>query len=385
MEKRWLVVLVLLGFLLAACAEVAPVRPTPSVVEGEPDPTSGMFFSANVQRTGVYEGRDLKLPEEPAWQFQTGEWVFTAPAIAGGMVYFGSYDNNLYAVAAADGSEAWRFSTGDIIISSPAVLGERVYFGSHDGNVYALDSGTGQEVWRFETDGAVSASPAVVGGKVIVGSEDGFLYALNAVDGSVAWRADFKSPIIFEAAVADGSVYVASSDGVLGVLELATGKLLWQFDLPLGSTASAGPVIADDAVYVLMTNANLVGVLYAIDIPNQLERWFLELPVETYVSPAVSGKLVFLAGMDGVLRAIETNTGKERWTVEMTEPVFSSPAIAGHSLYIGGWGDQSLYSVDIRNGRVQWQMPLGSGVSSPAVNGDTVYVGTEDGKLNALR
>ena len=385
MKERWLAAVIVLGLLLVACAEVAPVAPTAPAVEGDPDPTSGMFFSADVQRTGVYEGQDLKLPGDPAWQYQAGDWVFTAPAIANGLVYFGSYDKNFYAVSTADGSEVWRFGTGDIIISSPAVVGERVYFGSQDGNVYALDSGSGEEAWRFEAGGAVSASPAVVGGKVIVGSEDGFLYALNAADGSVVWRANFKSPIVFEAAVADGSVYVTSSDAVLGVLDLATGELLWQFDMPPGSTASAGPVIAENAVYVLVTNTDLVGVLHAIDIPNQLERWFLKLPIETYVSPAVAGNLVFVAGMDGVLRAIETNTGKERWQVEMTEPVFSSPAIAGHSLYIGSWGDQSLYSVDIRNGRVQWQMPLGSGVSSPAASGDTVYVGTEDGKLNALR
>ena len=33
-----------------------------------------------------------------AWEFETGDEVFSSPAVAGGTVYVGSWDNNLYAL-----------------------------------------------------------------------------------------------------------------------------------------------------------------------------------------------------------------------------------------------------------------------------------------------
>src|SRR5947207_2285217 len=49
-------------------------------------------------------------------------------------------------------SARWRFDTGDGVYSSPAVVGGVVYVGSDDRNVYALDAATGQERWRFVTE-----------------------------------------------------------------------------------------------------------------------------------------------------------------------------------------------------------------------------------------
>ena len=171
MQKRILFLLPLLVYLLAACA--SPATPTtlpPAVDESVPS----MFFSADLQRTGLYDGQDVLLPEAPVWEFEAGEWIFTVPAVIEDVVYFGSYDGSVYAVSAAEGEELWQFVTADIVISSPAVVGEQLYFGSNDGNIYALDRRSGAEIWRYETGGAVTASPAVAGGKVIVGSEDGF-------------------------------------------------------------------------------------------------------------------------------------------------------------------------------------------------------------------
>ena len=40
----------------------------------------------------------------------------------------------------------WTFATGGAIVSSPAVAGGAVYFGSKDGNLYAVDAASGTEV-----------------------------------------------------------------------------------------------------------------------------------------------------------------------------------------------------------------------------------------------
>ena len=56
---------------------------------------------------------------------------------------------------------AWTFKTGGAIWSSPAVAGGTLYFGSTDGNIYALTASSGKTVWQFKTGGRVMGAPTM--------------------------------------------------------------------------------------------------------------------------------------------------------------------------------------------------------------------------------
>ncbi len=57
-----------------------------------------------------------------------------------GIIYFGSHDNNLYALK-PDGSLKWKFKTGNWIRSSPTIVEDgTLYIGSGDGNLYAINT-----------------------------------------------------------------------------------------------------------------------------------------------------------------------------------------------------------------------------------------------------
>ena len=79
------------------------------------------------------------------------------------MVYIGSDDDNVYALNATSGAKLWNYTTGSYVDSSPAVVGGVVYIGSDDGNVYALNAANGAKLWNYTTGGQVASSPAVVG------------------------------------------------------------------------------------------------------------------------------------------------------------------------------------------------------------------------------
>lgn len=59
---------------------------------------------------------------------------------------------NLYAVDQQPAVK-WKFATEGPVISSPALAGRIVYFGSYDGKLYARDAATGQLKWKFKTAG----------------------------------------------------------------------------------------------------------------------------------------------------------------------------------------------------------------------------------------
>ncbi len=150
------------------------------------------------------------------WKFKTEGQVFASPVITDGVVVFGSWDGNLYAVELATGNEMWHFQTEGAIHAAVAIAYGTVFFGSLDGFFYALDLLTGKEEWRFETGAPIYASPTVVGGFVYFTSYNGTLYALEAASGELHWQYDtFKAsrsaPAIFQKVVCfgcnDGYVY----------------------------------------------------------------------------------------------------------------------------------------------------------------------------------
>jgi serine/threonine protein kinase len=114
------------------------------------------------------------------WTFGAGNAVFSSPTVINGIVYFGSYDRNLYALNAASGQKVWEFRTGNTVYSSPTVVNQVIYCGSHDGNLYALDTTSGQKIWSFHLGNQVLSSPTVDSGVVYIGSADGKLYAIFA-------------------------------------------------------------------------------------------------------------------------------------------------------------------------------------------------------------
>ena len=103
----------------------------------------------------------------------------SSPAVANGVVYIGSDDNNVYALNANTGALLWSYTTGGAVTSSPAVANGVVYVGSDDNKVYALNASTGALLWSYTTGGAVESSPAVANGVVYVGSDDGNVYAFG--------------------------------------------------------------------------------------------------------------------------------------------------------------------------------------------------------------
>ena len=116
--------------------------------------TETSMFRGGVAGTGVYDGSGPEAPVRAAWRFETGDIVRSSPAVAGGTVYVGSFDNHLYAIDAETGEQQWQFETGDRVRSSPAVAGGTVYVGSNDGHLYAIDAETGQQQWQYEAGGA---------------------------------------------------------------------------------------------------------------------------------------------------------------------------------------------------------------------------------------
>ena len=181
------------------------------------------------------------------WTYSVPDgFLDSSPAVVNGVVYFGTWDGAVYALKANNGALLWSYETGSHITSSPAVANGVVYIGSWDNNVYALNASTGERIWSFTTGDSVESSPAVANGVVYVGSDDFNLYALNARDGQQLWAYLTNTYVQSSPSVVDGVVYAAGGIGHEGpVFAFAPGDTadLYLRILPSATTVHQGDLV----------------------------------------------------------------------------------------------------------------------------------------------
>jgi len=319
------------------------------------------------------------------WKFQTGDSIYSSPAVVDGVVYFGSRDKHLYAVDTKTGEEKWKFKTGSSIWSSPAVSDGVVYFGSSDSYLYALDAKTGEENWKFKTGGGVSSSPAVVDGVVYFGSGDKHLYALDIKTGEENWKFKTGDQVNSSPAVVDGVVYFGSYDKYLYAVDIENGEEQWKFQT---GDSVYSPAVSDGVVYFGSRDNHL----YAVDINTGEEKWKFMTGGWVFSPSSVSEGALYVGSTDKHLYAVDIKTGKEKWNWKRGDNIALSGlpiAFASGMVYFGSddnYGESGhLYAVDAKTGKVKWLYKTGGKIlSSPSVSGGIVYFGSYDNHLYAV-
>jgi outer membrane protein assembly factor BamB len=383
--------------------------------------TGGRVISSPAVHAGtVYAGsEDRKLYAVDAasgaekWHFETnGGAINSSPAVSADGVFFISADGSFYALDPQTGKQFWKFDTEgerrfeakglhgvsphkqtipdswDFYLSSPALYNGAVYFGSGDGYVYALDSKTGQLKWKVHTNNVVHSSPAVADGLVYVGSWDSYLYALDAATGKEAWK--FKTgedPKIFNQvgiqsspAVVEGTVYFGCRDAHVYAVDAKTGQQKWSFSNH-GSWVINTPAVHDGVVYFGTSDTAL---FRAHDALTGAERYKVQSSMFIFSSPAIAGSMAYLGSFDGKLHAIDIKAGKQRWEFQTEASKANLPAMLGPD---GKPDYRKIFTSDFWEDMVlavHKLFSLGSIVSSPVVDGNTIYVGSTDGYLYAL-
>src|SRR5207248_5936510 len=93
------------------------------------------------------------------WSLTSDDEIRSSPLVARGVVFFGAYDTNLYALNAKSGDFLWKAPTKAGICSSPILAGDLVVVGSEDNYLYAFDARRGTQEWSYRTGMALRSSP----------------------------------------------------------------------------------------------------------------------------------------------------------------------------------------------------------------------------------
>jgi outer membrane protein assembly factor BamB len=191
------------------------------------------------------------------WQTPTGREAayMGAPAYENGIIYT-TGGRSLLAVNSTSGKELWRIEGNDMF-TAPAVANGMIYIGNFDKYFYAFDQKTGAEKWKVQSDGLFWAGPAVEGNTVYAGNDDQ-VYALNAQTGEQLWMFQMAGRSVSEPTISDGVLYVSDSAHEfprgprhLYALDAASGEALWTFETV--ATFLPAPALDENTIYVTAT------------------------------------------------------------------------------------------------------------------------------------
>ncbi len=283
-----------------------------------------------------------------------------------------------------------------------ATDGAVVYASTGFGRLTALDAATGQPLWTQDLDAPGSAAPTVLGDLVLVVARDSRAFALEGATGRIRWTVPgIPATATFAggagAAATPELVVLPHPSGEIRGVFPGGGLVRWttvvtgnRLGVAAGFAATdigADPVIAGGTVYL----GNVSGRTAALSLATGETIWSIaEGAVGGPV--AVAGDSVFLVNDLGQLLRLDAASGAEIWRTDLPQAerrrgrtAFHGPLLAGGRLLVGS-SDNGLLQVDPATGTLIGATPLPAGAASaPVVAGQTLYVVTEDGRLNAFR
>lgn len=293
------------------------------------------------------------------WQVEVGgEGKLGRIAFGGGVSVDGARvfaTNGLGDVAAlnvTDGSQVWRKKLGTPLRGAPTVANGNVYVMSGDNQIFALAAADGTTQWTeaaaVQTAGVFGvAAPAVAQSTVVAGFSSGDLVAYRYENGRNLWgdalsrtsvntSVSTLSDIDADAVIDSGRVFAIGQGGRMVSLELVTGQRIWELNVAGLST----PWVAGEWVFVVTDEAKLLCVARAtgkVRWVSQLQRYRKDKAKNgsvTWSGPVLAGDRLILASSQGQLTYVSPGDGKVISTSDLGQPVSLSPVVANSVLYV---------------------------------------------------
>jgi outer membrane protein assembly factor BamB len=299
---------------------------------------------------------DAKEKEgKEVWRAKTDGKVAASPAVRDGRVYVGDEGGVFRALDLKTGAEAWTFAPpdgGSEIASSAGFAGDAVLFGSYDNHLYALGAADGKLRWKAATQGPVHATPAIAGGRTFVAGCDEELRSIDVAAGKEVSSLAMGAYSAASPLVAGGRLVVGTFGMQVICVDWREMKLLWTYQnperqFPYYSSPALAPRGAGGKGIVVVGGRDRA--IHAIELESGKPLWKLSTKARVDASPVIVGERVIAAGLDGNIYILAVEDGKEVWSFQGGAPFAASPAVGAGKLVISNQ-DGLVHCFDLRRG-----------------------------------
>ncbi len=214
---------------------------------------------------------------ETLWSFNMSTNIQASPAVYEGMVFCGTlggpgipgerkprdFTNYFYALDKRTGKPIWSMDITEGLYDSPAVASGLLYFGTHVGDIYCVDAKTGAVFWTYNKAGDLHSGPALSGGKMFAGSTNGNLYCFG------------NGPRLFV-----DPVFIDFGEIIAGRTEQATFTIgnVGENGVLSGTVAQKGQILALSATSFSLSHGHKTTIKLSVD-SSQVPKGKYEVPL----------------------------------------------------------------------------------------------------------
>lgn len=306
----------------------------------------------------------------------------------------------------------WEVLTDGRISASPAFTGGVVFIGTNAGTLYAIRANSGQVVWKQHASRALMSAPLVYRSLVIVGEGNagtpGAILAYDRATGVLRWRTRLRGTGMPTPAIIDGILVHHDGSGRITGMDPMTGRRLYDRDLhsiasmsaalPLGNGTFVTSGVRFNAV--VDVDAHTGRVIWRQDAFPQNASGIGDCPMASdgkrlfgdYVAPdRRAGRMQVGSAVREHAYALDVRTGRLLWDMPLqrgTLPIRNQagiPVVKSGIVYVGGAISPWIDAVDARTGRILWKKQTYGAVKGAfTVRRGVLYFGDISGYLWAL-
>lgn len=216
-----------------------------------------------------------------------------------------------------------------------------------------------QVQWRFKIKQPIFSSPIASEGVAYFGALDSTVYALDIATGSLKWKLRTNGEIRSNMVLHNNQLFLAGGNGVLSCIDKNSGKALWR-------------VIFDgNALYLAERRYDFADYYHS--------------------SPLIANNIIYIGNSSGLMQTFRADNGELLWSFRVGDIIHSTAIIVKEKLCFGSY-DGYVYALNVRDGSLAWKFksvgqqyfPKGEFNTSPATNGNTIFIGSRDFNTYAL-
>jgi len=318
------------------------------------------------------------------------------PSIVDDEIFTVDREGQLSSLSLENGNINWQVKL-DVTISGGVGAGEGLLMvGTTDGELIVLDASNGEVRWKKGLSSVMLAKPLIQGNILVVRTGDGKVYGLDTYNGSQLWVYDRGVPVLTlrgnSSPVIGGRelIFTGFDSGKVAAVGVKHGRLLWEANaaVPRGRSDLERLVDIDGNMLLVgrvLYVASYQGRIVAIDALEGEVLWAKDM--SSYAGITVDERHIYVTDADSNLWAVDRVTGDSLWKQDkLAYRKLTAPASVGEYVLVGDF-EGYVHILSRQDGELVGREKLdGDGYHvHPLVDGETVYMYGNGGKLAALR
>lgn len=246
------------------------------------------------------------------FQLKNDRAVVSSPACSGNKVMIAGGDGHCRAWDVSTGKLIWEFdSVKNFVVTRPLVKDGVIFFGSWGNEFYALDMETGESRWIWNSGHSnrmlspAQVMPVATHGRIYLASPDRFMTVLDEKTGEIVWRHNDPENRVRESigiSEDENTIYAKTMDGNIVAIDatVPSRQVKWiSSGEDMGYELTPTPVVEKNGIVYAPTDK---GLIYAYRASDGVFLWKYRVSngLINMILPT-DGNELFVSAMDGKL------------------------------------------------------------------------------------